>query len=188
MIQMFGKAKCKLCGDSVRFALRHLREKHPGNLKDRDVIKLNMSRILEKFFRYGHCYSSLLQVDKDFMIKVPSFWTIIIIISIHSSSQPDSRPVRIRSCLYLLPLHPSANGTWQCANKFKEISCRVYLFFTFECCHGNWFPKLVLTFYPYYTQTRNRLKVNFNFKLPSTWSLPSIVNDAIPRIEYSKYF
>jgi hypothetical protein len=50
MIQMFGKAKCKLCGDSVRFALRHLREKHPETLKDRDVIKLNMSRILEKFF------------------------------------------------------------------------------------------------------------------------------------------
>jgi len=50
MIQMFGKAKCKLCGDSVRFALRHLREKHPEILKDRDVLKLNMSRILEKFF------------------------------------------------------------------------------------------------------------------------------------------
>ena len=50
MIQMFGKAKCKLCGDSVRFVLRHLREKHPETLKDRDVLKLNMSRILEKFF------------------------------------------------------------------------------------------------------------------------------------------
>jgi hypothetical protein len=49
--EMFGRAKCKLCGDSVRFALRHLREKHPETLKDRDVIKLNMSRILEKFFR-----------------------------------------------------------------------------------------------------------------------------------------
>jgi hypothetical protein len=41
---MFGKAKCKLCGDSVRFALRHLKEKHSETLKDRDVIKLNMSR------------------------------------------------------------------------------------------------------------------------------------------------
>jgi hypothetical protein len=40
---MFGKAKCKLCEDSVRFALRHLKEKHPEILKDRDVIKLNMS-------------------------------------------------------------------------------------------------------------------------------------------------
>lgn len=48
---MFGRAKCKLCGDSVRFALRHLREKHPETLKDRDVLKLNMSRILEKFFK-----------------------------------------------------------------------------------------------------------------------------------------
>jgi hypothetical protein len=24
---MFGKAKCKLCGDNVRFAIRHLKEK-----------------------------------------------------------------------------------------------------------------------------------------------------------------
>jgi hypothetical protein len=47
---MFGKAKCKVCGDSVRFALRHLEEKHPETLKDRDVIKLNMSKIMEKFF------------------------------------------------------------------------------------------------------------------------------------------
>jgi hypothetical protein len=31
---MFGKAKCKLCGDSVRFALRRLKEKHPKTLKD----------------------------------------------------------------------------------------------------------------------------------------------------------
>jgi hypothetical protein len=51
IIEMFGRAKCKLCGDSVRFALRHLKEKHPETLKDRDVIKLNMSRIMEKFFK-----------------------------------------------------------------------------------------------------------------------------------------
>jgi hypothetical protein len=49
--EMFGKAKCKLCGDSVRFALRHLKGKHPESLKDRDVIKLNMSRTMEKFFK-----------------------------------------------------------------------------------------------------------------------------------------
>jgi hypothetical protein len=48
---MFGKAKCKLCGDSVRFALRHLKEEHPEALKDIDVIKLNMSRIMEKYFK-----------------------------------------------------------------------------------------------------------------------------------------
>jgi hypothetical protein len=49
--EMFGKANCKLCGDSVRFALRHLEEKHPETLKDRDVIKMNMSRIMERFFK-----------------------------------------------------------------------------------------------------------------------------------------
>ena len=49
--EMFGKAKCKLCGDNVRFVLRYLKEKHPETLKDTDVIKLNMSRIMEKFFR-----------------------------------------------------------------------------------------------------------------------------------------
>jgi hypothetical protein len=48
---MFGKEKCKLCGDSVRFALRHLKEKHSETLKARDIIKLNMSRILEKYFK-----------------------------------------------------------------------------------------------------------------------------------------
>jgi hypothetical protein len=36
---------------SVRFALRHLKEKHPETLKDRDVVKLNMSKIMEKFFK-----------------------------------------------------------------------------------------------------------------------------------------
>jgi hypothetical protein len=48
---MFGKAKCKLCGDNVRFVLRHLKERYSETLKDRDVIKLNMSRIMEKFFK-----------------------------------------------------------------------------------------------------------------------------------------
>ncbi len=48
---MFGKAKCKLCGDNVRFAIRHLKEKHPDVLEDRDVIKFNMSKIMEKFFK-----------------------------------------------------------------------------------------------------------------------------------------
>jgi hypothetical protein len=48
---MFGKAKCKLCGDNVRFAIRHLKEKHPDILEDRDVMKLNISKIMEKFFK-----------------------------------------------------------------------------------------------------------------------------------------
>ena len=50
IIVLFGKAKCKLCNNDVRFALRHLKEKHPETLKDTDVIKLNMSRIMEKYF------------------------------------------------------------------------------------------------------------------------------------------
>ena len=47
---MFGKAKCKLCGDDVRFALRHLKQKHPEVLADKDVATLNMSRVIEKYF------------------------------------------------------------------------------------------------------------------------------------------
>jgi ribosome-binding protein aMBF1 (putative translation factor) len=47
---MFGKAKCKLCGDEIRFALRHLKQKHSEVLSDKDVAKLNMSRIMEKYF------------------------------------------------------------------------------------------------------------------------------------------
>jgi hypothetical protein len=49
-IIMFGKAKCKLCGDNVRFILKHLKEKHPETLNDKDVIQLKMSRIMEKYF------------------------------------------------------------------------------------------------------------------------------------------
>jgi hypothetical protein len=45
---MFGKAKCKLCGNEVRFALRHL--KHAELLDNKDMAKLNMSRIMKKFF------------------------------------------------------------------------------------------------------------------------------------------
>jgi hypothetical protein len=48
---MIGRAKCKLCGDNVRFAIIHLKEKHPEVLEDRDVIRLNMSKIMEKFFK-----------------------------------------------------------------------------------------------------------------------------------------
>jgi hypothetical protein len=47
---LFGKAKCKLCGDSVRFALRHLEQKHPETLGEEDVKKLKMKKILEKYF------------------------------------------------------------------------------------------------------------------------------------------
>ena len=47
---MFGKARCKLCGDDVRFALRHLKQKHSEVLADKDVAKLNMWRVLQKYF------------------------------------------------------------------------------------------------------------------------------------------
>jgi len=47
---MFGKAKCKSCGNEVRFALRHLKQKHTELLDDKDIAKLNMSRIMKKFF------------------------------------------------------------------------------------------------------------------------------------------
>jgi hypothetical protein len=47
---MFGKTKCKLCGDLVRFALRHLERKHPQILGEDNVKKLKMNKILEKYF------------------------------------------------------------------------------------------------------------------------------------------
>ena len=46
---MFDKARCRLCHDKVRFALRHLRDKHPESLKDPDVATLNMSKIMKKY-------------------------------------------------------------------------------------------------------------------------------------------
>ena len=48
--QMFGKTKCKLCGQRVRFALRHLNQKHPEILEDKDVVKLKMENIMKKYF------------------------------------------------------------------------------------------------------------------------------------------
>lgn len=47
---MFSKAKCRICGEAVRFAIRHLRDKHPGTLQDNDVAKLRMSKIMKKYF------------------------------------------------------------------------------------------------------------------------------------------
>jgi hypothetical protein len=47
---MFSKAKCRICGDAVRLALRHLRVKHPETLQDNDVSKLRMSKIMRKYF------------------------------------------------------------------------------------------------------------------------------------------
>jgi hypothetical protein len=38
-LAMFGKAKCRLCGDEVRLALKHLRDKHVerSGKQDEDV-------------------------------------------------------------------------------------------------------------------------------------------------------
>lgn len=48
-ISVFGKARCKICGDNVRFVLKHLNDKHPevmaGN-KSRD----RMDRLVKKYF------------------------------------------------------------------------------------------------------------------------------------------
>jgi hypothetical protein len=47
---MFGKAKCKICGQIIRFALRHLKQKHPETLNDRDIVKLRMDNVMKKYF------------------------------------------------------------------------------------------------------------------------------------------
>jgi hypothetical protein len=47
---MFGKSKFRICGDKVRFVIRHLNEKHPETLSDRDVMKLKMQNIIAKYF------------------------------------------------------------------------------------------------------------------------------------------
>ena len=47
---MFGKAKCKICGQNVRFVLRHLKQKHPETLNDQDIVKLRMDNVMRKYF------------------------------------------------------------------------------------------------------------------------------------------
>jgi hypothetical protein len=47
---MFGKAKCKICGQNIRFALRHLKQKHPETLEDEDIVNLRMENIMRKYF------------------------------------------------------------------------------------------------------------------------------------------
>ena len=51
MLGMFGKAKCKLCGDEVRLALKHLRDKHGEIYRRREVAsKIKMSGVMKKYF------------------------------------------------------------------------------------------------------------------------------------------
>jgi hypothetical protein len=47
---MFGKTKCKLCGDEVRFALKHLRGKHRDVYSREVVSKIKMSDVMKKYF------------------------------------------------------------------------------------------------------------------------------------------
>ena len=47
---MFAKTNCKLCNKSVKFVLRHLKKEHPEILMDADVKRLDMSKIMKKYF------------------------------------------------------------------------------------------------------------------------------------------
>lgn len=46
---MFGKAKCKICGDEVRFALKHLRDKHTG-IFETEARSMKMQQLMKKYF------------------------------------------------------------------------------------------------------------------------------------------
>jgi hypothetical protein len=46
---MFGKAKCKLCGDKVRFALKHLRDKH-ADIFESEVRAMKLQAVMKKYF------------------------------------------------------------------------------------------------------------------------------------------
>jgi hypothetical protein len=39
-----------MCGDKVRFVLKHLRQRHPEILRDKDVAKLKMASIINRYF------------------------------------------------------------------------------------------------------------------------------------------
>jgi len=63
---MFAKAKCKLCGQSVRLALRHLNQKHPEVLDDKEVIKLKMENI-RKNTLYSMVYTNWVNILKRYV-------------------------------------------------------------------------------------------------------------------------
>jgi hypothetical protein len=48
--RMFGKAKCKLCGDQVRFALKHLKDKHTEIYSKEVAGKMKVSSVMKKYF------------------------------------------------------------------------------------------------------------------------------------------
>ncbi len=45
---MFGKARCKLCGEKVRFAIRHLKNEHQKEFAT--LTNLDMPKIMKKYF------------------------------------------------------------------------------------------------------------------------------------------
>ena len=47
---MFGKARCILCGDRVRFVLRHLKQKHPEAIDGNNDDKMTMEKLIKKYF------------------------------------------------------------------------------------------------------------------------------------------
>jgi hypothetical protein len=48
---VFGKARCKICGDMVRLAIKHLNDKHPEVLEGKDNrSKAGLEKLVEKYF------------------------------------------------------------------------------------------------------------------------------------------
>jgi len=49
-IAMFGKSRCKVCGDEVRFTLKHFSDKHK-DIYDAEVAgRMKMSDFMKKYF------------------------------------------------------------------------------------------------------------------------------------------
>ena len=47
---MFGKARCKVCGDEVRLTLKHFSDKHREIYEAEVAGKMNMSLFMKKYF------------------------------------------------------------------------------------------------------------------------------------------
>ena len=46
---MFGKARCKICGDEVRLALKHLKDKH-GEIFESEASSMKLQQLMKKYF------------------------------------------------------------------------------------------------------------------------------------------
>lgn len=46
---MFGKARCKICGDEVRLALKHLKDKH-GEVFESEARSMKLQQLMKKYF------------------------------------------------------------------------------------------------------------------------------------------